>query len=191
MLLSRLSGLFLIMGVVVFVANVMIGPRGFHDAEDDSVRYEIIQGNLRQWKIYLRSGSISSILVAIGYVLLCLDRWPAPNRLVLVTGSMAAILAAALLIVYTERGASDPSEFLDEYYRGALWISHAVALGVSGLVLGYVLYQEGFSPLLSLGVAGAAALLFLYAAIPTTITYGAFILLNLAFLVVGILILRS
>ena len=185
--LSRLSGLFLITGVVLFAANVLIGPRGFHDAADHSVRYEIIRSNLRRWAIYLRTGSASSILVAIGYVLFCVDRWPAPNRLVLVAGSIAIILAAALLTVYTELGVRDPAEFLDSYYAGPLWLAHAVALGVSGVVLGFILYQGGVSPLLSLGVAGSALLLFFYAAVPTTVTYGAFILVHLAFLVVGIL----
>ena len=192
MSLNRLSGLFLVIGVVLFAANIMIGPRGFHDAADDSVRYEIIRSNVPQWKLYLRTGSASSIVVAIGYVLLSLDSWPAPNRLLLVTGSIAVVLAAALLIVYTELGATiDPAEFLDSYYAGPLWLSHAVALGISGLVLAFVLYQGGVSPLLSLGVAGAAALLFFYAAVPNTVTYGAFILFHLALLIVGILSLRS
>ena len=165
MSLSRISGLFLVIGVVFFAVNVLIGPRGFHDAADDAIRQEIIRENLSQWKLYLRSGSVSSILIAIGYVLFCLDRWPTSNRWVLLLGSIAVVLAATLLTIYTEVGATDPVEFVNKYYAGALWLSHAVSLGASGVVLGYLLYQAGFSTLLSLAVAATAALLFLYAAV--------------------------
>jgi hypothetical protein len=156
--LTRISGIVIIIGFIIFWVGNLSSPPGVYQERDLDLRLQAIETYPSRWAISQGLGGVGIGIIAIGLLILSLqmagDYGPWLTYLPAILNIIAALLAAVYLYQYI----TDPASIWGASGRSMLILTTGLLMMAAGLLYGILFIQMGLPKWLDYLTVGYTAL---------------------------------
>jgi len=183
--LTRLAGILIIVGFIVFWVGNLYSPPGIYQNTDQDVRLEIVNEYPNRWAVSQGLGGVGIGIIVIGLLIMGIHYATESSPWLTYLPSVLNILAVVLISIWLYQYITNPLSIWDLPSESILIVSASILMLVGGILYGFLFLQVGFPGwlgYLAIGYSAIAIVAILVARPPVffVISLYFFILLALA-----------
>jgi hypothetical protein len=164
--ISRLAGIFIIAGFIIFWAGNLYSPPGVYQERDTDVRLQIIERYPLRWVLSQGVGGLGIVAIALGLLILSIHLGSDHSPWLTYVPAAATVLAAVLAVIYLYRYLTDPASTWASSQADPFLFGAALLTLAAGFLYGFLFLQAGLPAwlgYLTIGytiIGGAALIIF-------------------------------
>ncbi len=155
--LTRLAGILIVLGFILFWIGNLYSPPGSYTEEDLDVRLQIVGDHPQRWAVSQGLGGVGIAVLLAGLLILSIRLRPDHGVWLTYLPAALNVIAVVLLSVWLYQYITDPASILGSVTQSILILAAALLIVTAGIAYGILFLQFGLPAWLSYLTVGFSA----------------------------------